>query len=662
MTFLKTYLAPVTKWWWLIMTAPIIAAVSAAIFVRQLPPVYQARATLLIGRAFQDPNPSSSEFYLSYQLAGEYANVALREPVRNSTKEALGIDKLPEYEATPRGAFLEISVIHTDPVFAQAVANTLAEKLIELSPASVQAANQEDQKFIQEQLKDLQVNIEKTKQQISENQEKLSTLESALEIAKTERELTALEDKLTKLQSLYTGLYSGTREAAFNTLSIFEPAALPVIPVGPNKLLIILLAAVSGLIFAVGAAYVIEFLDDTVKTAEDISRVISAPVIGTIAEMPEQKTAYVLDSPRSQIADAFRSLRTNLEFSSVDHPIKKLVLTSAEASEGKSTVAINLALVLTQAEKRVILMDADLRAPSIHYYLDIPENRGLSDVFLNRISPLDGLVTWDKDPNLRILPAGSIPPNSAELLGSRKMDQILDELSAEADILVIDGPPAFVVDSLVLSAKADGVLIVVNSGETHRSALATVSEQLKRLGANLVGVVLNRVPRSAAYYGAYYNSYYSKDGTKKEKRRKTGTRIWAFPNLSRIGKVFSFRRKPKAKGYLLTDELIPSDGLQGEPESCPDGQPLGSDEALELQGNGYGAVAEAEEATLTSLAEIQETAPSEEFAGAIADQKDGSESEEEKLPAAEPSKGAKKSRSGRPRKRAVVIAEEAIEK
>jgi capsular exopolysaccharide synthesis family protein len=200
----------------------------------------------------------------------------------------------------------------------------------------------------------------------------------------------------------------------------------------------------------------------------------------------------------------------------VDHPIRKLVITSVEASDGKSTVAINLAIILAQAEKRVILVDADLRAPSIHLYLDIPENRGLSDIFLNRLSPIEGLITWEKDSNLRILPSGLIPPNSAELLGSRKMDQIIDDLSSNADILIIDGPPAFVVDSLVLSAKADGVLLVVNSGETHRAASKTIVEQLKRLGANLVGVVLNRVPRSTAYYGGYYSSaYYSEDESKK---------------------------------------------------------------------------------------------------------------------------------------------------
>jgi polysaccharide biosynthesis transport protein len=512
MSFIKDYLSPLFKWWWLVIVAPIIAAGSAFLFARQLPPVYQARTTLLIGRAIQDPNPSGTEFGLSYQLAAEYANMAMREPVMNAAKAALGLSELPKYEANARGIFLEIAVLHTDPRFAQAVANVLAQQLILLSPVNTQHSSGNDSQFVQQQLTELQESIESTRQEITKKQEDLSKFNSALDVARTNTELKALEDKSSTLQTLYTQLFASTREAAFNTLSVFDPASLPTTPIGPRTTLIVLLAAASGLAFAVGAAYLIEFMDDTIKASDEITRLVNVPTIGYIGEMQGYKPTFVASQPRSPVADAFRGLRTNLEFMSVDHPMKKLAICSAEASDGKSTVAINLAIVMAQSEKKVILLDADLRSPVLHKYLDIPENPGLSDVFLDRVKIQDVLVEWSGTPKFKIIAAGSTPPNSAELLGSRKMDQILDELSEMADIIILDGPPGFVVDAVVLSSKVDGVLLVINMGETRRGPIKAVVEQFQRVDANLVGVVLNRITKGSAYYGTYYHSsYYSKE-------------------------------------------------------------------------------------------------------------------------------------------------------
>ncbi len=468
MRIFQDYFSPLLKWWWLIILAPLIAAASAFLFARQLPPVYQAKTTLLIGRAIQDPNPSGNEFSMSYQLATEYANMAMRVPVQDAAKAALGLTDLPEYEANARGIFLEIGVIHTDPRFAQAVANVLAQQLILLSPVNLQQTSETDKQFVEKQMKELQVNIENTRQEITNKQNSLSGLNSALEIARTQIDLKTLEDKMSTMQSIYTELFAGTREGSFNTLSVFDTAALPTVPIGPRKPLIVLLAAVSGLAFAVGAAYLIEFLDDTIKNREELSRLIDVPAVGYIGEMQGYKPTFVAGHPRSPAADAFRGLRTNLEFMSVDRPMKKLVISSPEASDGKTTIAINLAIVIAQSEKKVILVDADLRSPSIHRYLGISDSPGLSEVFLDRVKVNEALVEWEGTPKFLLMPAGAIPPNSAELLGSRKMVEILDELAELADIVILDGPPGFIVDAIVLSAKVDGVLLVVNIGETRR--------------------------------------------------------------------------------------------------------------------------------------------------------------------------------------------------
>jgi succinoglycan biosynthesis transport protein ExoP len=557
MQFLKDYLTPLLKWWWLIILAPLIAAGSAYLFARQLPPVYQAKTTLLIGRAIQDPNPSGNEFSMSYQLATEYANMAMREPVQNAAKAALGLSDLPKYEATARGIFLEIAVIHTDPRFAQAVANVLAQQLILLSPVNMTQTSGTDQQFVENQLKELQDNIEQTRKEINAKQDSLSSMNSALDIEKTQNDLKTLEDKMATMQSIYSNLFSSTREAAFNTLSVFDTASLPTVPIGPRKTLIVLLAAFSGLAFAIGAAYLIEFLDDTIKNPDEISGLIDVPAIGYIGEIQGFKPTYVASNPRSPVADAFRGLRTNLEFMSVDRPIKKLIITSPEASDGKTTIAINLAIAIAQSEKKVILVDADLRSPSVHRYLGISGNSGLSDVFLDRIKLKDAMVEWDGTPKFMILPAGVTPPNSAELLGSKKMDKILEELTGMADFIVIDGSPGFIVDSIVLSAKADGVLLVVNMGETRRGSTKAVVEQLKRVDANLIGLVLNRISRGSAYYGSnYYSSYYSKEPVTRPIPSITQKKKWnlRFQSARIFSRFLPDKRMPKVKTSKKTSK------------------------------------------------------------------------------------------------------------
>jgi polysaccharide biosynthesis transport protein len=565
MRFLQDYFAPLLKWWWLVILAPLIAAVSAILFARQLPPVYQAKTTLLVGRAIQDPNPSGNEFSMSYQLATEYANMAMREPVQNAAKTALGLNDLPEYEATARGIFLEIAVIHSDPRFAQAVANVLAQQLILLSPVNLQQTSGTDKQFVEKQLKELQVNIENTRQDITNKQNSLSGMNSALEIAKTQNDLKTLEDKMASMQSIYTELFASTREAAFNTLSVFDTAALPTIPIGPRKTLIVLLAAVSGLAFAVGAAYLIEFLDDTIKNPEEISRLIDVPAIGYIGEMQGFKPTFVASHPRSPAADAFRGLRTNLEFMSVGRPMKKLVISSPEPSDGKTTIAINLAIVIAQSEKKVILVDADLRSPSIHRYLGISGSPGLSEVFLDRVKVNEALVEWEGTPRFLIMPAGAIPPNSAELLGSRKMEEILEELAGMADIVILDGPPGFIVDAIVLSAKVDGVLLVVNIGETRRGSLKAVVEQFKRVDANLVGTVLNRISKGSAYYGSYYSSsYYSKEPVTRPFQSSNDKKKWSF-RFNPMNYISRFKPEKNIPSPEQVDQLLKKTPLSDPP-------------------------------------------------------------------------------------------------
>lgn len=520
---LSDYLTPLRRWWWLILASIIIAMASAFVATRELPPVYMARTTLLVGRALTEANPTEFEFGLGRTLARAYASVAVREPIANAVKSELGLSELPKYTAnpTPDGQFLEIQVTDASPELAQRVANAIAQQVIRQSPGAI-SQDAERQAFVEAQLEDIRLKIESTTKEIAQAQERLSSVTSAAALDSLQSEIRTLEQRLTTLQSNYATLLANTARGASNTLTVFEPAALPDRPIGPNVNLIILAAGLAGLVLSTGAAYLIEFLDDTLKTSDDVNRLLPYPIIGYIGEMERGRAGLisVVDRPHSAIADAFRSLRTNLEFAAVDKPFQVIQITSASKGEGKSSIAFNLALIIAQRGKRVLLLDCDLRRPAVHRLLGMPNHDGLSDLFLGKLNVQDVTRVW-RDNKLVAITGGTPPPNPTELLGSKRMDQILAELKENYDVIVIDGPPFFVPDAWVLTSKVDSVLLVAQPGYTRRSVVRAMVEQLKRVHAPVGGVVINRLSAARAGEGRFsYVSYYYYGRTGSERRRQ----------------------------------------------------------------------------------------------------------------------------------------------
>jgi succinoglycan biosynthesis transport protein ExoP len=514
---LSAYLTPLRRWWWLLVASTLVAAVSSFIATRDQPPVYQARTTLMIGRVIEDPNPNQGEINLAQALAQTYADVANREPVRNATMQALELGFLPQYlaRAVPQTQIIEIAVTDVNPLRAQVVANELAHQLILRSPSGSQ--DQERQQFIDDQLNILQSQIEETQGEIAKLQEQLGTLNSARQLQDTQTQINALQTKLSTLQGNYAALLANTQQGATNTLTVVEPADLPTRPIGPNNRMSILLSAAIGLSLAAGAAYLLEYLDDTLKTPEEITRLLDVPVIGLIGESEESKHGingiYISKHPRSPIAEAYRALRANLEFAAVDQPLKTILIASADAEAGKSSVASNLAVVLAQGEKKVFLVDADLRKSRIHDFTNLSNEFGLSDLFRDSVDTFEVLQVW-KDHRIGVITGGDPPPNPSELLGSKKMDRILARLGEKSDVVLIDSPPFVVSDAIMLAAKVDGVLVVIRPGHSRKKYTLAMMEQLNRAGARILGVVLNRIPRRGAdYYGGFlYYSPYHTDG------------------------------------------------------------------------------------------------------------------------------------------------------
>jgi len=521
---LRTYFRPLLKWWWLLLAAGLVAAVSSFIVMSRQPLIYQSRTTLVVGSSVYERNPQTGDFYLNEQLAGFYADLAMRTPIQQETMKVLNLAWLPEYTAStlPSTPIIEILVNDTDPLRSQAVANELAAQLIKQTPAN-DPLNTDRREFIETQLNQFEADIVTTQKEINDKAADLSGLTSARQIADTQADIRDLEDKLSSLRSSYAALLASSDRGAGNTLRLIEPASQPGRPLSPNTLSMVLLSTAIAVSLAAAAAYLIEYLDDTFKSPEEVTKLLDLPVVGFISDVERGKSLeyYLTNQPRSAIAEAFRSLRTDLEFSGVDKPLKTIYVTGTEVEAGKTSIAINLAIVIAQSGKRVILIDADLRRPNVHRMLSLTNQKGLSDVFRGTIDIYNATIPY-KEGNIFIVPSGSPPPNPAELLSSKKMDQILESLKKVADVVIVDGPPFMVTDSQILASKVDGVLLVLRYGFSRKNAAVTALQQLQRVDARPIGVVLNRIPRSASgYYGYgmyhYYPGYYLAEEESNEK-------------------------------------------------------------------------------------------------------------------------------------------------
>ena len=298
------------------------------------------------------------------------------------------------------------------------------------------------------------------------------------------------------------------------TVMQVETAVKPTVPISPKPMQSTMLGAAVGLLVMAALVFLIEFLDDTLKTPDEIKAVLEVPVIGFIGELKQNNKkgedslgVYVAKNPRSPVAEAFRSLRTNLEYSSVDNPVKAVIVTSSGESEGKSTVAANLAIVEAQSGKQVVIVDADMRRPKIHVQFNKPNRMGLSDVVTGKLSLDEVLKTYDQVSNLSIITCGTIPPNPAELLGSERMSQTLKDLKKRFDVIIIDTPPMIVSDAQILSSKVDGLIYVVIPGQTKAITARRPLEELQRIEAKVLGVVANKIPRNRDYYYGGFNYY-----------------------------------------------------------------------------------------------------------------------------------------------------------
>jgi non-specific protein-tyrosine kinase len=518
----------------------VIAAFFSWLAVRDQPAIYQTSTTLMIGQTFEQVDPNYYDLYTGERLAQTYSELIKREPILKATARALGFEEQwrilqgqISVNLVPGTQLIEIRVSDTDPARAKLIADEVAHQLAEL----VKPDDSPEQQFISTQAQTFPPKIEAAQQEIQQLETELSQAFSAREIQDIQGQITTLQSQINSWQATFAQYQLLLGERGANVLAVIEEAPLPAVPVGSGWQLQVLLAAAIGLALGVGAAFLLEYLDDTLKTPEEVAKVTGLTTVGTIVRIsgnsPSERLVTVRH-PKSPISEAYRAMRTNLQFSSLDRSVRSLVVTSPNPMEGKSTTIANLGVVMAQAGKSVVLVDSDLRRPMLHKIFQISNKGGLTSVLLEEDPVVDGHLQQTGIENLRILTSGPLPPNPSELLGSQKMQRLIEVLTDRADVVIFDTPPALpVTDAAVLATQTDGVLVVTDAGKTRRASVKQAVDNLRKVGGHLLGIVVNRLATRRTDGGYYYQYYYSGDG---KGRRRRGNR-W-YQRIPLLGQLF----------------------------------------------------------------------------------------------------------------------------
>lgn len=345
-----------------------------------------------------------------------------------------------------------------------------------------------------------------------------------------ERQQVRLQREIERHQGAVTALTKSVDDLSLRKTATHDPVLLisPALPgqqIAPKPMNNLLAATLIGLTLGLCFALLQEFLDDRINTPEEAKRIFGASALGYIPLVEDMDARLLARTRNGNLLETYRVLRSNVMFSAVDAPIRSIMITSTVPSEGKSLTAYNLAVAMALDGRRVILVDADLRRPTAHKLIGVERRPGLTNVLVGELA-LDEALQDTGVRNLRVLTAGPLPPNPAEILNSQAMRQIHATLRERADVVIYDTPPCLATaDAQVVSAEVDGVLYVAQFGETHKSAMRRAAELLHQAHARILGVVFNKIDisgkRDDYYYGYYrYYNYYQQDGEGDEGARR----------------------------------------------------------------------------------------------------------------------------------------------
>jgi len=535
---LRQYGRILWKWLWLIIAGAVVAGGVTYIVSSRSTPIYRASNQLLIQQANSPSGPQWTDVLTSERLAANYARLLTTRPVLNQVAANLRLPEVTSSIIIDPVRETQIIVLHVEdpnPALATAIANDLPEVFIAQNEKQQQQRINTTLEAYQTQIDGAQADIEQTQAQLQtfealENDGEELTLDQQGQRSRLESSLAQYRSSLAELLRNRDDVKRAEANRG-DTISVVEPAIEPTTPVRPRVLLNTLIAAALGALLMTVLAFLIEYLDDTIKLPDDATRVTALPALGSLVQYrngDKGRRLITATNPQSPFSEAYRTLRTNIQFSSLDKPIQALMITSASPGEGKSTTAANLAVVIAQGGKRTILIDTDLRRPVLHQIFGLPNAVGVTTALLQpEGSELTPFLQPTEVENLWLMSSGPQPPNPSELLGSHRMAELIKELHECGDMLVFDSPPTLAVtDAAVLARQMDGVLIVVESAKTREAAAKRAAQGLAKVNANVLGLAVNRISYRLAGSHYYYYDYYedrngddSGDGGRSQRRR-----------------------------------------------------------------------------------------------------------------------------------------------
>lgn len=509
MTQFRDYLRTLAAQRWLLVMVVLTGALLGLAWQRQQPSRYRAEATLLLPAAGLGLGDDYAMLLQRQQLAATFAQLLSDWPAAEETALSLGL--------AGRHAWADFGVrIHVEPLrdtpllrlrvdsfdanLAWDIARTLPAAFLRLQAQEQARRSAALQRSFDAQMQAAAGDVAATQRSLAQ------VAPSAADSAGARRLQQALQrDRLTFDLLLRGRQQTHVALLASTGLTVISPprrphVALPML----SPALAGLLGMAAGLLLALAVVLLLHHLDDTVRRLDDLDVPALASLAALAGKSPAQRVV-MRHAPLSPSAEGYRMLRTNLQFSAAAAALRTLLITSAGPAEGKSTTAANLAVALAQAGRRVILVDADLRRPSQHRLFGKPNNLGLSAALLRPGQPLLDFVCESGVSGLGLLLAGPLPSNPAELLASRRMQQLIADLAAAADVVIFDTPPALIAaDALILAGRTDGTILVTDQGRTRLTLARLALARLTAVRARILGAVLNRDARQVAYYPPAY--------------------------------------------------------------------------------------------------------------------------------------------------------------
>jgi non-specific protein-tyrosine kinase len=548
MEFMR-YVRLFQRWAWLFIIAGFIGGGVAYINEIQKVPYYTATATISIGNYIDAPNPDAYDIQTGMYLADTYVHLVNTYDVLDGTAQALGsgftarsLSGAVRADVIVNTSLITIAATWDDPVLAADIANAVAEQLLVQSPTNLTPDQQAQMDFAQNQIMELSEQVTSSRDRLRDLETQIAATTDNLQLTTLQRQRDSVINQINETSSTiaqFTDTISFLQRRV-NAIDVVERAQIPGASNTSRPLFATMVGAMIGLIIAAGIVLVIDYLDDTIRNSEQAAQMLALPVLGVIMRFGKRKAKYserlVTTLPSmSPVAEAYRTLRTNLVFASETFEDKPVyVVTSAGPEEGKSLTATNLAVTMAQAGLQVLLIDADLRRPKIHEVFGLENRVGLTTLLFVDPNRVDGTHTGgemaaDQNPdlrqclqntsvpNLRVITSGFVPSNPTEILGSALMARWISSFrqAKNVNVIIIDSPPGLMVaDSSVLAASVGAsAVFVVDSGRTRRTAALKLKEQFVNLGIEIKGVVLNRVnlrDEADIYgYGYKYGYYYA---------------------------------------------------------------------------------------------------------------------------------------------------------